>query len=451
MNNKIFGTIFLTVIIILSSCEKFLEEKSDKRLATPNTIEDYQALLDRTTDIQQEFAFSGEASADNYYLPDAVFNGLSYQGDKNLYTWQPDNVSNSFSIVGNDWGRCYKAIYISNSILYELENKNIPNSENVKGQALAYRAFRYLDGAQIWTPAYNNTTASVDLGMPLRLDPDMSIPSVRSTVQQTYERILKDLRDALPLLPNSQISPARPSKAAVYGLLARTYLFMGDYNNAFINANEALKISKDLIDYNTLNQNDANPIKDVNIEVIFRCGMGASALLRNTTARIPLDLYNSFVNNDLRKVILFRKNAANEVFFKGNYTGQANNRLTGIATNELYLIVAESLVRLDRLQEASEWLNNLLVKRWKTGTFIPYNNMSKELLLNVILQERRKELLMRGLRWADLKRFNRDGANIILSRTLNGQTFTLAPNDPKYAIAIPEDVIEVTGMPQNPR
>ena len=66
-------------------------------------------------------------------------------------------------------------------------------------------------------------------------------------------------------------------------------------------------------------------------------------------------------------------------------------------------------------------------------------------------RKRRKELLFRGLRWADVKRYNREGANIVLSKTVNGKTFLLPPNDLRYAIAIPEDIIGMTGMPQNDR
>ncbi|SEM08104.1 hypothetical protein SAMN05216436_101351 [bacterium A37T11] len=57
---------------------------------------------------------------------------------------------------------------------------------------------------------------------------------------------------------------------------------------------------------------------------------------------------------------------------------------------------------------------------------------------------------MRGLRWMDIKRLNKEGANITLTRNLNGQIYTLPPNDPRFALPIPEDVIDLSGMQQNP-
>ncbi len=92
-----------------------------------------------------------------------------------------------------------------------------------------------------------------------------------------------------------------------------------------------------------------------------------------------------------------------------------------------------------------------MIKRWDTNQFIPYSFTDKDLALKTILTERRKELVFRGLRWSDIKRLNRDGYNITLSRTVNGQTITLPPHDLRYAIAIPEEIIELTEIQQNPR
>ena len=232
--------------------------------------------------------------------------------------------------------------------------------------------------------------------------------------------------------------------------MARTYLFMGEYQNALNYAKEALQIKNELLDFNNLNFADSYPIKEMNTEVILPTILSYSPILGTNMAKIVSELYNLYENNDLRKVMFFRTNTAGEILFKGNYSG-SSSRSSAIATDELYLIAAESYAQLDDVKNALLILNQLMVKRWKNGTFIPFTATDKTAALQLIAKERRKELLFRGIRWADLKRYNRDGKNIFLQRTVNGKTYQLPPNDPRYALAIPEDIIKLTGMSQNPR
>lgn len=441
--------ISLSLILTSFGCSDFLDEKSDLKLATPDRLEDNQMLLNNYGFLNVEFASSGETSSDDYYLTDVDYNGLSFEETKRLHTWMPDNVAPPIE-SGNDWSTCYRSIYICNAVLFNIQDKNFTGeqADNIRGQALALRAFRYLDGAQIWCKAYNPQTAGTDLGLPLRLDPDMNIPSVRSTVKQTYDQIISDLQTAIPLLLPKQISGMRISRAAAYGLLARTYLFMGDYNNALHNTQQALSINNDLMDFNTLNPNADFPIEEMNKEILLWTALTYESHLM--PAKIPDYIYQMYDNNDLRKTVFFRKNMENEVLFKGYYNN-VNGPLVSVATDELYLMAAECNVRLNKIQEGMGYLNNLLAKRWKTGIYVPITANSQTDALNIISKERRKELLIRGIRWSDLKRYNRDGANITLTRTVNGHTYTLPPNDPRYAIAIPEEIITLTGMPQNPR
>lgn len=442
--------VIISSLLLLQGCSKFLDEKSDFRLTTPETLEDNQALLDRVTDILTNNASSGEVSSDDYYLTDSDFQTLPYDEDKRLYTWQPSHVSTNES-VGNDWASCYRTIYIANAVLYNIEKYQIANADNIKGQALTIRAARYLDAAQVWCPVYNKSSAAQDLGLPLRLDPDMKVPSIRSNVQQTYDQIISDLKMAVPILPDRQIAATRPSKATALGLLARTYLFMGEYDSALQNAIRALEINNSLIDFNTLNAAASIPIQNLNVEVILRATMRLARPINSSLARISPGLYNLYDNNDLRKTMLFRTIANGDVFFRGSYTGSSTGKIVGITTGELYLIAAECYVRTNQIEKAMDKMNELLVNRFTNGTFVPLSITDQHAALDTILKERRKELLFRGLRWADLKRLNRDGANILLSRTVNGQSYTLAPNDLRYAIAIPEEVIALSGIQQNKR
>ena len=444
MKNSYYILIIAT--ILLCSCSRFLEEKSNSKLATPETLEDNQALLDRNFVLGLN-TVSGQISAEDVYVSEADFNKMSQEAEKRVYTWQPDHVSLS---EGNDWENTFRRINIFNTVLFNLENYQIPNSDNVKGQALVLRASAYLEATQLWCLAYNKSSASSALGLPLRLDPDMNVPSVRSTVKQTYEQIISDLQAASNLLPATQISVIRPSKVTALGFLSRVYLYMGEYEKALQYGNEALSIYSQLLDYNVLNGSATYPIIAMNKEILLPTSMAYSAFLGSNQAKIAPDFYNSYDNNDLRKELYFRKNAQGEILFRGNYTG-SSTRSTALATDEVYLSVAESYAETNDLTMAMQTLNQLLIKRWRSGFFVPFTATTKEETLQIIKRERRKELLFRGIRWADLKRYNRDGANLHLTRVLNGITYQLPPNDLLYAIAIPEDIIKMTGMPQNER
>lgn len=447
MNNKIILLVGLVFLLLNVGCSDFLDEKSDTKLVVPETLQDNQALLDRIANILGGNSISGQISSDEIYITDSDYNGISYEADKRLYIWQPNLVARA---TGNDWGSCYFRINICNTVLNNLEQYEINNAENVKGQALAIRASIYLEAAQIWCVAFNKDTANTDLGLPLRLNPDVNQKSVRATLEQTYNQILEDLHTAVSLLPEKQIAVTRASKATALGLLARTYLYMGDYSNALKYANEALGINGQLLDFNTLTVTSSYPIKEMNIEVLLPTTIAYSPILSSNMAKIPLTLYQSYDNNDLRKTAFFRSNTSGQILFKGNYSG-TSQRSSVLAKDELYLIAAESYARTNDIARAMDMLNSLLITRWKTGTFVPFSASTKEEALQIIKEERRKELLFRGLRWADIKRYNRDGDAITLTRTIGGEAYSLPPNDLRYAIAIPEDIIKQTGMPQNPR
>lgn len=441
--------ICLMTFLNITSCRDFLEEKSSSKLTTVESLADLQALLDNYGFLNTEFASSGETSADDYYLSDAQYNSLYFDEDKRLYTWMPDHVAKPASL-GNNWMSCYRAIYVCNAVLQSLEAEDYPKAEaeKIRGQALALRAARYLDAVQVWCLAYDPATAGSTLGLPLRLDPDFNSPSTRASLEETYAQILNDLLAAAPLLPEQQVSKMRISRTAVLGLLARTYLFMGNYEQALFYSDKALEITSTLMDFTTLDPMAEYPMQEMNAEVLFWGGMAYEYHL--IPAYIEPTRYNSYDDDDLRKEVFFKVTDDGDVYYKGYYNN-ANGPNTSVTVDELYLIRSESLARRGNFSEAMSVLNSLLLTRWKPGTFIPLHANSTQEALAVILEERRKELLLRGLRWADVKRYNRDGAHLTLTRTVNGKTYQLDPNDLRYAIAIPEEIIQLSGIAQNPR
>jgi hypothetical protein len=446
------------------SCNKdaLLSEKPISNIVVPSTLEDFQAIMDAST--ADGSPFSGEVSSDNYWCTTTFLQGRGIV-DQNAYIWASDVWQGNPNI--EDWNVPYKQVLIANTVLAGIDGVTI-NSQNqikrnsVKGNALFMRAYAFWNLAQIFSPVYDAATAQADLGIPLRLSSDLNLKTVRASNQETYDRILADLTEAKNLVSATFSSSQnnRPSKPAVMAMLSRVYLSMRDYARAGQYADSCLQMYNALINFNTVPVSTTRytPFALNNVETIYSRSMTTSAysfmfaqLAASSQVSVDTLLYRSYDVNDLRKTVYYYLNATTgAININGGYNNALNPPFTGLATDEMYLVRAECAARAGNSTTALADLNTLLKSRYK-GTFIPITASSSADALNKVLIERRKELPFRGLRWTDLRRLNKDGANIILARIINGQTYTLAPNDPKYVLPIPPDVIGFTGIEQNKR
>lgn len=446
---KILSLTLILAALCMGSCKKYLELKPNKKLLTDPTLEQVQGLLDNNDRMNRNAPSVGELSADDYYLTTTAYNALTSVPEKAAYLWEDEIIFDAFP---NNWTYAHDPIYYANVALEFLEkipknNLNAIAHDNIKGCALFFRSRCFLDNVLIWAKAYDRSTAVSDMGMPLRLNSDFNEPSVRASVQATYDRIIGDLEQAVRLLPVTPEHVMRPSRPAVYALLSRTYLAMREYDKAGKYADSCLKLKSTLIDYNTLNSAANFPLSMFNGEVIMHYVLGTPSSLSKT---MDSNLYRSYTANDLRKAIFFRPNGDGSYAFKGSYNG-SGVLFAGLATDEMYLTRAECFARAGNTTGALNDLNTLLVKRYKSGTFIPVTAVDSQDALNKILTERRKQLVHRNLRWMDVKRLNKEGANITLRRMINNHVYELPPNDPRYALPLPAYIVSITGMPQNPR
>lgn len=450
--------LFIAIPLIFS-CKKYLDKRPDLSTVSPVTLTDAQALLDYSTKMNRNVTPSLiEGSADDYFLLSSSYNSLAERYQQ-AYTWKLFHYN-----FPNDWASCYQPVYVSNYCL-ELTGKIKENEanrtlwKNVHGSALFYRSYYFLELLMTYTKAYDEATSKKNLGIPLRQTSDFNEPSVRSNLYDCYTLITSDLRTASGELPDLPAHVQRPSRCAAYALLARTFLLMNQFDSALKYANSSLEIKNDLIDYNMTPCPDcditgsitssSNIFKKYNSETIFYTEMNGNISSHSTSrALIDTTLYQSYNDNDLRKTALFTP--SNGYYkYKGSYT-KSSTFFTGITTAEMYLISAECYARLNDIDNAIEQLNKLLLNRISSGNFIPVTAVDQADALNKILGERRKELIFRGVRWSDIKRYNEMGASITLHRIIDGVTYTLAPNANYYALPLPDDIIRITGMEQNP-
>lgn len=441
-------------MIISTSCRKYLEISPNNKLAVPSTLKDLQALLDAYNQINFVDLGIGDVCSDDNIVHNDIFDGFD-EYNRALYTWDPGTVIPNYSVYsGNVWSTSFNIIYRANTVLYyvdriERTSKNSDEYDNVKGQALFLRAKSFLQLAWIFSLPYDSITSDNDLGIPLRIDPDFNLSSIRGTVRQTYNQVISDFKNANSLLPVRSIHPIRPGKAASYGYLSRCYLSMRNYELAALYADSVLELENNLMDFNNAipDTNSLYPIPQLNNEVIYYSTMAMPTPLYY--GNVEPSLYEMYENNDWRKKLFFQITEDSLIKFAGSYDGSFLP-FTGIATDEIYLTLSECEVRLGNIERGVSILNQLLSKRIRH----PYNSLNatnKDEILKIVMAERRKELVFRDLRWSDIRRLNKEGYNITLSRDISGVVYSLPPNDLRYAICIPEDIIERSGMLQNPR
>lgn len=442
--------LFILISITFTGCKKYLDKSPDKQLVIPSKISDLQALMDDNNKMNSFQAGSGDASSDDYYLTYSDWSTLSTQGNRNQYIWGPELYFESRS---NEWSNTYNVVYSCNIVLEECQ-KFDPSNEtaiwnNTVGMAYFFRGYSFWKALQLWSKAYDGSTAENDLGIPLRLNSNFNERSVRSSVKDSYDQAISDAKASVRFLPKYAVHPYRPSQAAAYGLLARIFLSMRDYEKANLYADSSLQIFSALLNYNDLSSAATYPIPRFNKETILHLIMPFPSPLNPSRAKIDTVLIRSYAADDLRKDLFFRLNPDGSYAYRGTY--EQGNFFTGIVTDEMYLVRAECRARKNDIAGAMSDLNTVLVTRWRINKFVPFTANTAQQALDIVLSERRKELIFRDLRWTDIKRLNKEGRNINLRRVLNNVIYDLPANDPRFALPLPALVIDFTGMPQNPR
>ena len=226
---------------------------------------------------------------------------------------------------------------------------------------------------------------------------------------------------------------------------------MNDFKKAKLYADSCLMRYSKLLDYNSIDTTMNTPFSRSNEEILYQSNLDSSAkMLYPGSFLIDSTLYDSYSAQDLRKSLFFSINNEGLPICRNSYSGDIT-RFSGLAVDEVILIRAECKARLNDSIGALQDLATLLKSRWKNGAYISPSVSTSDEILQLILTERRKELIFRGLRWSDIRRLNKLGAGITLKRIFNQQLYTLPPGDIRFVLPIPPDVISISGMEQNPR
>ncbi len=491
MKNKILIYLLIPSCIFLAllSCneDKFLEVLP-KGVVVAKTTTDFRKLLDDADNERYQYSLtqtagmvdvlSDDVSLDSTNWDDWTSTRIHFQELFTFkeYVWLYDGLKDD-----NNWKMPYYIGSLISVMLTEIEK--VTDNPELKAQLIAeakvHRAYAYLALINGYAKAYDPTTASTDLGVPIVTEP-AALPSLeRNTIQEVYDFILKDLTEAVPDLPDDVDQyKHRPTKTAAYAILARTYLYMGDYEKALTNANNSLQIRDFLYDlnyeYDTTGyyKGTAYPYY-TKINKISRT-TDQEMLLNKTTIKgirsyqymfVDTTTFNQiypgysrngaeYENYDLRRTLWFYgwnstctskiSNYAYNFRYYGNYPtyryGIDGTKSDGaynisVTTCEMYLTRAECNARLGYLQEALNDINTLALKRYRIGTYeevtLASLGNSQEAVLDAVLKERRRELYGKELRLYDIKRLH-----IPMTHYLGSLKITVPADDPRFVLPI---------------
>jgi tetratricopeptide (TPR) repeat protein len=450
---------FAAAALVFAGCKKYVDIKTQGNLV-PNQAINYRYLLNNTARFENNPNLFDMAS-DDINITDAIqvtalTGNLSNFYYVASYTWQP-----VFYVAGNtstendlSWNTMYATIFTCNTIINELPNSVGTDQEKAAliAEAKVHRADAYLALVNAYAKPYNSATAATDLGLPLLTTQTVSQSLKRSSVQQVYNQIISDLTSAIDALPNTQAYNTLPSKASAYAELARCYLYMNNYAEANKYADLALSLRSVLNDLGAITTvTSANYPRRINDPEIILSKIGLQNNLLSsapTVLKLSDDLLGLLGTADQRYNLFTVPGSTigtgytGRFFFRERAIGETRN--VGPSVPEMMLIRAEYFARNNDATNAMLWVNRLRQKRFKPADYVALTASSPADALTKVIEERRRELFGRMLRWWDMRRLKNEAAfQKTYTRTFNGTTYTLAPNSNRYVFPIAQSLINL--------
>lgn len=165
-------------------------------------------------------------------------------------------------------------IFINSAINYEAtEPQSLSTVQYYRGEACLFRAYSYLQLVRHFAKAYNASSASSDLAVPLVLKYDQSAKPARATVKEVYDQIKADLDKAAELGIADEagaIASEDVTSDVLNMMYARYYLDTKDYANAAVYSAKVINSSAGYTLSSTAEAMEAEYTNDNGTEAIMQ-------------------------------------------------------------------------------------------------------------------------------------------------------------------------------------
>lgn len=365
------------------------------------------------------------------------------------------------------YNQAYNYINRWNTIISLVDDSkgDVSTKQLAKAEAKINRAYDHFLLVNTYAKAYDTQTAATDGGICIMDKFDLEAQPSKSTVAQVYDFIQKDIDEALPYLQEKPLDVYHPSLAFAYAFKAKVHLFKREIAGAKEAAEKSLTYNNQIFDLKAYSAQGGPSVVAVpaanNVEVLsYQYMTGYNEMNFAQSYIISPELRTLFGTNDARFNLFFNAasttnldQGSNTAYWSTQYTRFFYSTV-GMKTTEVYLMLAECYAREDKFSDAVAVLNTLRVKRILSGIVNLTVPATRKETMQLVINERRKELLLGFNRFFDLKRFNNEADYAktitrvfpIVNKTVPQKTYTLQPNSRLYIVPFP-----LSALTKNPK
>lgn len=382
-------------------------------------------------------------------------------------------------LIGQYWQACFNGVNRANQVLENVPQVTMDETRKKQILAEAYflRALYYFHLVKTFGDVPLKTSSTKDIA---------GTEKAKSPAVDIYAAIVKDLQQAEADLPAAPKDRGRSASLVATGLLAKVYLYMGNWAKAAEKTQAVIQSGKYSLMPNVLDLYD--PLKEdaARAEVMFAAEYSSISGLNNNdiialyapSNSVPIfskgafgsqfaytSFYNSFNPVDKRRVLLDTAyvNAQGKLIGQSDislvdrvivkkYTDPNSNGPNGennfpiLRLADVYLVAAEAEARQNGPTPTAYAAINTVRKRAGLPDLTP--GLSKDALIDAVLQERSWELFCEADRWYDLTRTGRFKQ---MATVLNSYYKSRPVQDKNRFFPIPnQEVLTNSLLEQNP-